>query len=357
MEIAQRADKVAKDRILYIGESSQGSTSRHRADALRRLGYKVTCLDPAHCLRGLRASGLLRRLHDLSGQVLMVGMVKKWLKEKISSIAKPDVVWVNDGSLLSVQAVHLLKAFKAPLILYNNDDPTGPRDGRRFFQLRKTIPLYDLCIALRSISVQEIQALGAKRVANVPFSYDEVAHAPLQLNESIGEQFSSDLVFVGTWMRGEVRDVFLEQLRLARLRVSIWGPRWDKSGYKKLVSECWRGAWISEREYVHAIAGAKIAIGMVSKGNRDLHTQRSVEIPYAGGLLCAERTSDHEQMFKEGQEAVFWDSSDECIQQCRHLLANDERRSAIIVAGMRRVKELKVGNEDICRGILAQMFP
>jgi spore maturation protein CgeB len=266
------------------------------------------------------------------------------------------VIWVNGGEFLSRRALTLLASLHAPIVLYNNDDPMGPRDGRRFIQVRRSLDLYQLCVALREPSAADMRAAGAKRVMRVPFSYDEIEHAPVTCSEIVHEKFHSDIGFVGTWMRGEARDLLLEQLRRTGLRVSIWGPRWEKSPFRQLVKECWRGAWISGRNYVYAVSGAKVVIGLVSKGNRDLHTQRSVEIPYAGGLLCAERTSEHMTMFKDAHEAVFWDSHEACVQVCQELVANQARRRSIVENGMRRVRELKVGNEDVCRRVLDAIF-
>ncbi len=338
--------------ILYIGEAAPWSTSRHRADALARLGHEVEIWDPTKPLAWLRRAGAIQKLHIVSGQILLAGVVEKWLARRVALQPRADIVWVNNGEHVSRRAIRSLKALQAPIVLYNNDDPTGPRDGNRFKQLREALPEYDLCVALRKPTADEMLQLGSKGVMVVPFSYDEVEHRPLDSNEAIGDEFRSDIAFVGTWLRGETRDAFLDQLRRAGLRVSVWGPRWNKSRFKGLVKQCWKTPWIYGRDYVHAITGAKITIGLLSKGNRDLHTQRSVEIPYAGGVLCAERTLDHVNMFKDRKEAVFWDSPEECARVCRELLVDEEQRKSIVSAGMQRVRELKVGNEDMCRSVL-----
>ena len=96
-------------------------------------------------------------------------------------------------------------------------------------------------------------------------------------------------------------------------------------------------------------------MGLLSHGNRDLHTTRSVEIPYAGGLLCAERTSEHLEMYREDLEAVFWKDVDECVEKCRRLLADGVLRERIRKAGMQRVRELGVGNEDVCNQVLTKI--
>lgn len=345
-------------KILYIGAATSWSTSRHRADALGRLGHQVTLADPeiklAHVLRGRLRSAL----HYRSGYRLVQSNIFDWIiylmKDRVND--SPDLVWINGGELLGYKAVSKLKALKCPLVLYNNDDPTGKRDGRRFDSLLNALPIYDLCVVRNLHSIPEYQKYGAKSVHRVYMSYDEVVHTPFDEFSQISEQFISDVAFVGTWIRGEGRDRFLLGLIERGLNVAIWGGRWQKAPVWSQLQPYWRGEALSGRDYVSAIQGAKISIGMLSHGNRDLHTRRSVEIPYAGGLLCAERTSEHLQLYHEGEEAVFWSDVDECAKHCHDLLANPEKRERIRLAGMKRVRNNQLGNEDICRQILAKVF-
>jgi spore maturation protein CgeB len=324
---------------------------------MRRLGHEVELLDPHALVERLNCGNALQKLHNITGQRLLSVVVHRWLLSHGPVAARQaSLIWVNGGQLLSPKSVAYLRAAKVPLVLYNNDDPFGSRDGNRFLQVRKSISLYDLCVTVRQPTAVDIGRAGAKKVLVVRFSYDEVAHAPLHESTPLPREFISDIVFVGTWIRGEGREKCLEHLRKGGLNVSIWGERWNKSHEKTLVKECWRGTSVSGLQYVQAIAGAKVAIGLLSSGNRDLHTQRSVEIPYAGGLLCAQRTLDHADMFKEGHEAVFWDSPEECLQVCRDLQANEDRRRRVVANGMRKVRELKVGNEEIVRRILEEIF-
>jgi spore maturation protein CgeB len=343
--------------VLYVGDAASWSTSRHRADALQRLGHAVTIVDPGKSVSKLRKWGIARKFHDLTGQACLLGVVHKGLKSHVNALSqKPDLVWIDGGELISRRSLGLLKALTSYVVLYNVDDPTGERDANRFRQVKVCLPFYDLCVTVRQPTAVDMANLGAKRVLHVCRSYDEIEHRPIDSRESAAPDFTTDVVFVGTYMRNEAREKILRVLHEDGLKLSIWGGRWEKCADKELVATCWKSRPIVGREYVHAVAGAKIALGMVSKGNRDEHTQRSLEIPYAGGLLCAERTSEHTSMFKEGHEAVFWDSPEECIRVCRGLLLNEDKRRAIVAAGMRRVRELKVGNEDICRKILSEVF-
>jgi spore maturation protein CgeB len=338
--------------ILYLGDGSSSSTSGHRANALKRLGHAVVVLDPYKSFDSQLKSRWLGPLHFRTGYRLLDSKVTKWLKLSITNSVKPDLVWVNSGELFGPNSLKILKALSCPIILYNNDDPTGGRDGHRFDLLLKSLAYYDICAVMRELNVSEFKARGAKNVLRVFMSYDEEVHRPFANVSEIPEKFRSEVAFIGTWMRYEKRDEFLLELVRQGVPLSIWGDRWEKSPHFNKLKSHWQGSALKGRDYVAAIQGAKICLGLLSKGNRDLHTQRSLETPYAGGLFCAERTSEHQELYQAGVEAVFWSDASECAQICNQLLRDNSQRDQILKAGMSRVRSLKVGNEDVCRRII-----
>lgn len=341
-------------RILYLGDTSPHSTSMHRAEALRRIGCEVKILNPREAYACMRLPG---KIHYLTGYRLVGTMVHHWLGEQTFGLSF-DLVWVNGGYAISAENVEWLRQRFGPVVSYMNDDPTGWRDPLNWATYCRAIANYDLCAVVRIQSELEFRQLGAIKVVRVWMSFDEIVHAPLLANQPISAPFHSKVAFIGTWMKDggrNGRDYLLSKLVEAGIPISIWGDRWQKSPNWPKLKPFWRGGALGGRDYVAAIQGAKISLGFLSKGNRDLHTTRSAEIPFAGGLLCAERTSEHLQMYQDGVEAVFWSSADECIRQCQQLLKDDERRKQIRDAGMARIRHLGFGNEIICRRILAEL--
>lgn len=337
--------------ILYIGNNHAGSTATHRAYALSRLGHTVTIKDPGEPCQSALQSRWAKILHFRTGYRLLQGNMKKWVINLLTTTSKPDLIWVDSGELLGFNCIKILKSVGCPLVLYNVDDPTGKRDGARFGSLLKALSLYDLVVVVRKESEQECLALGAKRVLRVFRSYDEVAHRPYASSSEIPKKFKSEVVFIGTWMRGEKRDRFLLDLINNGIPLSIWGNSWERSRLFPKLREHYKGKELSGKDYIAAIQGSKLCLGLLSKGNRDLHTTRSLEIPYAGGLLCAQRTSEHMELYNEGTEAVFWSDVKECAAVCKSLLSNTHRES-VRLKGMERVRSLKLGNEDVCRLII-----
>lgn len=313
------------------------------------MGYEVAIADPYLALKDKLENQWLGAFHYRTGYRFLQSAIEQWLGMMIPSLGKFDLTWIDNGELLGARAVRLLNDAGVSTVLFNHDDATGRRDGRRFESLIAAIALYDLCAVVRQENVREYRAIGAKTVQRVWMSYDEVAHAPYSDNAGIPDIFRSEVAFIGTWMRGEGRDQFMLDLLQRGIPVSIWGQRWQKSPLWGQLKHCHRGGNLSGRDYVAAIQGAKVCLGMLSRGNRDLHTTRSMEIPYAGGVLCAERTSEHLELYREGVEAIFWSNVDECARQCRRLLADAQWRESVRLAGMARIRASHHGHEDICR--------
>lgn len=340
--------------ILYLGNVSPSSTTRHRADALRRLGHQVTHLDAmSDVMSGMRSPW--GAIHYRTGYVLLRRALNRWFDRCLQPLPQFDLCWIDSGELFSRSFVERLHAKARKVVLFNHDDPTGGRDGLRFHTLRGALPGYDLCVVVRPFNVDEFRALGARQVLRVYMSYDEVKHSAPVVKDSIPERFDNDVVFIGRNMDGEGRDLFMLHLIEQGIKPAIWGDNWQSSKVWPQLQPYWRGGSISGEDYVFAMRHAKICIGMLSKGNRDQHTTRSMEIPYAGGLLCAQRTPEHQALYTEGVEAVFWKDAQECAARCKALLAQPDRIEAIKAAGHLRVLRNEVGSEDLCRKALSTL--
>jgi spore maturation protein CgeB len=193
--------------------------------------------------------------------------------------------------------------------------------------------------------------MGAKKVFLTYLSADEVEHAPVPITQLDKKKWASDILFVGTCM--EERGPFMARLIGKGLPLAIYGNRWQKAREWPVLKKAWRGPAIYGDDYAKAIQCAKINLGLLSKGNRDLWTTRSAEITSLGGLLCAERTSVHRKFYVEGEEAVFWDDADECIEQCSRLLDDPQRRIYIAEQGKIRFKKNALTNENVMKTIIA----
>jgi spore maturation protein CgeB len=340
-----RADDVAAGlSVLYIGVAS--GTCLDRANALRRLGHQVTQID---LRRLLPRSVWVDRLTWRLGGGLFSGLLLRRLPRELDG-RQFDLCYVDGGEWVPPKVVAVLRAHAGRVINYNIDDPLGPRDRARFRAYRQSLPFYDLSVVMREQNIAEAKAFGAGKVLHVVRSADEVAHAPRELSAADRACWHSEVLFLGTWM--PERGPFLLELIRRGVPLSIRGPNWHKAPEWQALRPYWGGGAIQGDDYAKAIQCARVNLGLLSKGNRDLHTTRSLEIPALGGLLCAERTPEHAAMYDEGKEALFWSDAAECARVCQFALAHEEQRQAIARAGQQRMRRNRHLNEAILAYIL-----
>lgn len=332
--------------ILYIGDTHPSSGAAQRARAFERLGHAVMRLDPEKALLRSRVGVIF---HYRTGYSFLQQRVQNWLSALISDQVF-DIAWVDSGSVIGPAIVKLLRRHAGSVINYNCDDPTGTRDPGRWKSFRQAIPDYDALIAVRDESFSEYYKFGAKKVVQVMRSYDEFDLARPSLTVQELQKWSSDVIFVGTWM--PERGPFLVDLVDRGVPLSIYGDRWRKAPEWKNLQLAYRGPAVEGSDYVAAIKGAKIALGLLSRGNRDQHTIRSSEVTYIGTLFCAERTCEHAAMYNEGSEAIFWSSADECARLCCELLSDEDRRKKIAQAGHEKIKRLGLSHTQVISRIL-----
>jgi spore maturation protein CgeB len=334
--------------ILYVGANN--GTSLHRAHGLRRLGHSVRILDPEQYLP--KGHLPLSWIHH-TGALGFGSLIRKRVNAEIGTV-RFDILWVDGGSFVSPELLGDLKAHARSIINYNLDDPFGKRDSNKWRLYLRSVPEYDLVVVVRDCNVAEARNLGAKEVMRVHRSADEVAHAPRQISPDDRTRWASEIAFIGTWM--PERGPFLARLIQQGVPVSIWGDRWAKAEDIRVLRPHWRGPGLyNDQDYGMAIQCAKVCLGMLSKGNRDLCTQRTFEIPHLGGLLCAERTFEHKSLYEEDAEAVFWSDADECAAKCHELLRDEARRLQVARNGQLRSIKNRTTNQYVLKQILSRM--
>lgn len=333
-------------RILFIGGG--GLNARLRVRALRRLGHQVEALY-YDALTGVPELVLMKLLRLRVGNLVDLWS-RRGLARSPALVECYDLVFLNQPRILGPRCYRLLRSRSRSIVSYVNDDPFGHRYVPHWKLFLKTLPQNDLVAVSRDLNVPEAKELGARRVLRVPFPADEELHRPIELSPEERERWASEVLFIGTWF--PERGPFLLELLERGVPLTIWGGNWEKAPEWPALREHVLGGPLRGEDYVKAIRAAKIALGLLSKDNRDQCTRRSMEIPAIGTLLCAERTPEHCSLYEEGREAVFFDDARECAEACRALLADEARRFAIAEAGHRRFLQNGATNRGMLERIL-----
>jgi len=334
-------------KILYLGDDNPLFTSAHRAEALRRLGHEVKVINPR---AALPQSRLVGGISTRVGLWPFVPWINSAMRRQINGEAF-DLAWIDCGADISPGFHAWLRARGTRIVNYNVDDPFGTRDGRKWDLYRRSVRHHDLTVVVRRENVAEAGAAGARKPLRVFRSYDPVAHAPVSLTEAERRNWASEVIFVGSWM--PERGPLMVRLLDLGVPLAIRGNHWQYAPEWERLRPIMRGQAAHGTDYVKSIQGAKIALGLLSKGNRDLHTTRSAEVPFIGGaVFCAERTPEHEQLLQDGTEAAFWTTPEECAARCAELLADEPRRARMAAAAQKRMTEWRLSNDEVMAAVL-----
>ena len=344
-------------RVLFVADINVYAKGHARLRALDRIGADVKAI--SHTAIGGEDKGHL----DLSlafrlAWKLGIQLDSEEVNRRVLLEAKtfcPDLVWIEKGNMVKPRTLQQLKADcpSAVIAAYSEDDMFNRLNTTRSFI--SCLPCYDVVFTTKShnANADELPALGAKRCVKVDKAFDPDQHYPIEINEGERQAYGGDIGFIGTYAPERGADVLF--LAEQGFDVRVWGNGWDDfpDAHSNLSIE--RRALVntwSDLRYTKGIASMRINLGFLRKANRDVQTDRSMEIPACGGFMLAEYSTEHSLLFKEGVEAVFYRNRNELVEKIRYFLGNEEERRAIATAGRRRCVESGYTHEERMRFML-----
>lgn len=347
--------------VLFVGDLNQYSKGFSRLKAFRALGLHV--LDHSMTPLGGGEAGYIEpslafRVAWKLGFHLDEEKANDWLL-RTARLETPALIWIEKGNMIRPGTLrHLRRLCPDAVIASYSDDDMYNRTNRTWVYTRG-LRYYDVVFTTKSYNADaaELPRLGARRVVMVDKAYDPDHHRPQSLDDREKEWLASDVGFIGSFERPRAEDM----LYLAQhgVPVRIWGNGWDgfHPAEANLIIE--RRALINTAEnalYSKAISTTKINLAFLRKANRDLHTDRSIEIPACGGFLMAEYSDEHARLFEENKEAVFFRSRDELVEKIQYYLAHESKRQEIAAAGLQRCLNDGYSHQHRVAFMLANLF-
>jgi spore maturation protein CgeB len=320
------------ERLLLVDTTLYAPVSPFFVAAARDLGYGHVFFDDAPYMRPLETS----LLHKVGYRMLLRRPLTLWsLNRALLAEARrfrPDLMVVVKGAYIMPTTLRRIKEDTgAVLVNYATDDPFNRAVATP--DLRRAIPVYDIYACTKRRIMDDVRRAGCGTVVHTMFGYQPSLHfpeAPATIDEA--RRFQSDVVFVGTADRDRVRDL-KPMLAAHDVSFAFYGGYWSRDDDFRPYA---RGLAVG-RDYRLALGGAKIALCLLRRSNRDTHSLRSFEIPACGAFMLAERTEDHLSLLREGAEAVFFSSPEEMLDKIRYYLAHDAERERIARAGHARI--------------------
>lgn len=246
----------------------------------------------------------------------------------------PDVVFVIKGTRIYPSTLKFFKKIKPSikLINYTQDDMMG-RHNQSFYW-RRSLKMWDCVFTTKSYNVGkcELPSLGVRRVVFVDNAYCEVFHNPkYAYSEKV-----RDVIFIGSAEHERAQS--LRFLANSGVCVDVFGSMWDKPEFQIYRNHNLRfhNKELRGHDYSRAISSAKISLCFLRKLNRDLQTVRSTEIPACGSVMVAEWSEEHEYLFENNHEAVYFKNDEELVEKVKSLLSDPSKIRQISEKGRKR---------------------
>lgn len=342
--------------ILFVGNLNSWARSFQRCRALTEMEHAI---DIVRSVPDGRFPGLKGRIELVEKVMSKLGFprdltqvnrnIRRYIVNK-----KYDIVWLEKPLMLKPSTLKFVKTKspKTKICFYSEDDMFLRHNQSVYF--KKSIPFYDIIFTTKSYNCNsdELPSLGATKVVFINKAYDRNFHRPVEISSEDYVRLGSDVGFIGRFEQDRAE----KTLFLAKngIHVRIWGNGWSSwvNKHRNLRIE---NRPIYGDDFVKAICATKINLCFLRKLNRDLQTDRTMEIPACGAFMLAERTEEHRRLFEEDKEAVYFDSNEELLEKVRYYLEHEYERQAIAKAGRQRCLQSGYSHHDRLRFMLNQL--
>ncbi|MCE2896030.1 MAG: glycosyltransferase [Flammeovirgaceae bacterium] len=331
--------------FLFAGYLWKGSTSLQRLNAIKSIlknSHLVTELDLTYYSPNILFS-FFYKASIKTGGYFDLKKSNESLLRKISALSTIDICWIEKGLEITRATLQQVKRRhqKVRLVFYSPDDYSNKANVSGHFI--QAIALYDLIVTTKSYNVTELKQLGARHVIFIGNGFDPSIHRPLHLLPTELDSMCADVGFIGSWEKERFDSIIY--LVENGVSVTVWGESWKKClNVHPRLTIIPRNAW--HDEYAKVLNATKINLCFLKKGNRDLQTTRSIEIPASGAFMLAEWTPEHVDLFQPDKEAVFFNSNEQLLTKAQYFLSHEAERAEIAKAGRKRCLTSGYSNEE-----------
>jgi spore maturation protein CgeB len=302
-------------RAAYIGILTPGSTSRMRAEWLRRVTpeWGWEWFDTDRPLTGSsRVWQSLAYRHHIGIAVTRINAaLHDWLAGKSF-----DLVWIDKAVFLTPGTMTEIRGATRRLAHFTPDTAFYANKSRHF---EKTLKLYDLLVTTKSFDESEYRRrLTRDSLLLTTQGFDPELHTP-RISDSARKKGA---VFVG--LAELDRENCVTALIENGIDVAVGGKGW------KRFADRWRGhphfsfvgEYIFGDEYASILSQSWVGLGLLSKKFPELHTTRTFEIPACGTILATERNAETTACFTDS-EALFFDDYHDLALKMKRLFDGD----------------------------------
>lgn len=330
--------------LLYVGGLNSGSTADRRTHLFEAAGWSVIRIDTGKIYD--RHSLFSAKLANHLGAGPVVEEVQSAIASVTPNLPAGSVAFFDKPINVRPRTIQSLRQRAVTTVSYMPDDPFGPRGDGIWRLFRACLPLFDLHIVPRQVSVDDFKTAGAREVEKISFSFDpRTQFPPAEPTNLAGKKFR----YIGAAY--EQRPRFLmdlhQRLADAGVGLAVTGSDWSRPRTRHYARYFQAGPNVWEADYREAIWDSMGCLGFVTRLNRDELSHKAIEIAACGRAPIIEPVSYHAKLFQDGESAIFFENLDQCAEKLIHYAARPEALAAIGAAAARRVRAVDHSEERV----------
>jgi|694.fasta_scaffold25466_4 hypothetical protein len=322
--------KVKKLKILFVGDMWYGSNARSLRDGFEQLGHDVLSVDTTPLTKPIRLSPawVYKVIND--GERLPTELRK--IQESIAASVsqnRPDLLIVFKG--IYINQAFLLSLPVKIKIHYSADDVSNPENLTADYLTHESE--WDAVVTTKSFNVPELNSRGVRKPVFVWSAFDPALH----FRYEVSPKRKFEIGFVGN-RRPDRNSLILEVATQFQSKFYLAGPGWwrDTPALVKQANTFPRFGKYGH-SFSKSISQIEVNIVLLNSENRDMHTCRSFEVPSAGGLVLAQKTLEHEHLFRDMISAALFESTEELMDKARYLIRHPQEADRIRELGYRSI--------------------
>jgi hypothetical protein len=385
--------------ILYIGQYTNGTTSKMRADQLKKILSSTTTLNPTPNTFNPTPSTLnptpntpphtsfhiidthipfhqthrvWRSLGFRYKRGPLISNINTYIIKKLDSLLEKGnnslfankknahqltssfsnslftLIWIDKAIFLTPKTTQYLKSLTNKLVHFTPDPAFTFHKSHLF---RESLSIYDYAITTKKYELNYFgNYLKRNQVIYATQGFDKKLHQPITEFKNKKE----GILFIGHHERE--REIVFQKLIDAKIHLSIAGIKWEAFAErnKNNPNLHYLGSGIYGDDYVKFLSAYQFSWGSVSKWIPELHTTRTFEIPACGTALITERNEETQSFFND-EEAIFYDTVDDMIKKIQYYQNHLDELEVLTSKGTQRVHKDGRDYESILRRVLEEI--
>jgi spore maturation protein CgeB len=297
--------------VLILGSNHPAALELIYSGELTKLGISNKILGIQNIFLAYYTKSVLNKIIFRLGISKIELKIQKIIKAEVLEF-KPKTLLVFKGMEIQPKTLQWIKSKGIQVVNYNPDSPfifSGMGSGNK--NVTMSINLFDCYFTYDKTIYEELENRAVKS-AIIPFGFDSRGFIYKDLTE---KEEVLKLCFLGN--ADKFRIDFLEKLAQRGVKIDLYGENWSAVKLHENISKYGPRYGLDFWNTLHRYA---IQLNLLRPHNLDSHNMRSFDVPGAGGIMLAPRTSDHEAYFTEFSEVFLFSDLNEAIQHIEFIL-------------------------------------